>query len=180
VVAIGRLVPVKNFQRLIGILARVHEKIPELETIIVGEGRERSSLQARLADLGAHSYVSLPGRLGAEELLDLYRRAWVVASTSTREGWGLTLSEAAACATPAVATRIPGHVDAIDDGVTGMLVETDADFELQFESLLGDALLRRRLGRAASEHVAALTWETTAKGALAALAAETKRRARLR
>ena len=48
VVAVGRLVPVKNFSRLIAILARVHEAVPGLETIIVGEGRERSNLEASI------------------------------------------------------------------------------------------------------------------------------------
>ncbi len=168
-VAVGRLVPVKNFPRLIGILGRVHDKIPELETVIVGEGRERSSLQARIRELGAQRYVSLPGRLSSDQLVDLYRRAWVVASTSTREGWGLTLSEAAACGTPAVATRIPGHVDAVDHGLTGMLADSDEDFERHLETVLGDPLLRRRLGRAARERVAPLTWEATARGTLAAL-----------
>ncbi|MGA3216040.1 MAG: glycosyltransferase family 4 protein [Acidimicrobiales bacterium] len=172
VVAIGRLVPVKNFPRLIAILARVHDKIPALETVIVGEGRERSGLEAMLHDLGAESYVSLPGRLSGNDLVELYRRAWVVASTSTREGWGLTVSEAAACATPAVATRIPGHVDAIDDGITGMLADSDEDFELKLEAVLGDPLLRRRLGRAASERVTPLTWEATARGTLAALVSD--------
>ena len=176
VVAVGRLVPVKNFPRLIGILGRVHEKIPDLETIIVGEGMERSSLQALLRELGADSYVSLPGRVSSNELVDIYRRAWVVASTSTREGWGLTLSEAAACGTPAVASRIPGHVSAIEHGATGLLADGDDDFERQLETLLRDPLLRRRLGRAASEHVAPLTWEATARGTLAALVADAQRR----
>ena len=169
VVAIGRLVPVKNFPRLLSILARVHERMPELESVIVGEGRERSGLQSKLRELGAEGYISLPGRVSADELVDLYRRAWVVASTSTREGWGLTVSEAAACATPAVATRIPGHVDAIDDGVTGMLADSDDEFEHKLETILRDPMLRRRLGRAASERVAPLTWEATARGTLAAL-----------
>jgi glycosyltransferase involved in cell wall biosynthesis len=177
VVAIGRLVPVKNFGSLVGMLAQVHEEIPELEAVIVGEGRERSSLNDKLAELGAHSYVSLPGRLGAEELLDLYRRAWVVVSASRREGWGLTLSEAAACATPAIATRIAGHLDAIDHGVTGLLVDSQGDFVRELKRLLCDPLLRRRLGRAAAEHVAPLTWEATARGTLSALAAEVTRKA---
>jgi len=176
VVAVGRLVPVKNFPRLIGILARVHEKLPDLETVIVGEGMERSSLQARLRELGADRYVSLPGRVSSDELVDLYRRAWVVASTSVREGWGMTVSEAAACGTPAVATRIPGHVDVIDHGITGMLADRDDDFERQLETLLGDAMLRRRLGRAAAARVAPLTWEATARGTLAALVADARSR----
>jgi glycosyltransferase involved in cell wall biosynthesis len=178
VVAVGRLVPVKNFPRLIGILARVHERVPDLETIIVGEGSERSSLQTRLRELGAEGYVSMPGRLSADQVVDLYRRAWVVASTSVREGWGMTVSEAAACGTPAVATRIPGHVDAIDHGVTGILADRDDEFESHLEALLSDSLLRRRLGRAACEHVAPLTWEATARGTLAALVADARSRAR--
>ena len=176
VVAVGRLVPVKNFPRLIEILARVHERIPDLETVIVGEGMERSSLQARLRELGADGYVSLPGRVSSEELVEVYRRAWVVASTSVREGWGMTVSEAAACGTPAIATRIPGHIDVIDHGITGMLVDRDDDFERQLETLLGDPLLRRRLGRAAAARVAPLTWEATARGTLAALVADAESR----
>ena len=162
VVAVGRLVPVKNFPRLVGILARVRERIPDLEAIIVGEGMERTSLEARLREVGADGYVSLPGRVSPGELVHLYRRAWVVASTSVREGWGMTVSEAAACGTPAVATRIPGHIDVIDHGITGMLADRDDEFEGQLETLLTDPLLRRRLGQAAAARVAPLTWEATA------------------
>jgi len=79
---------VKNFPRLIGVLARAHETIPELEAVIVGEGRERSGLQARVRELGAESYVSLPGRLTPDELVELYRRAWVVTSSSIRKAGG--------------------------------------------------------------------------------------------
>ena len=57
------------------------------------------------------------------ELVAWYRRAWVVASSSQREGWGMTLTEAAACGTPAVATAIAGHADAVLDGESGLLVE---------------------------------------------------------
>ncbi len=178
VVAVGRLVPVKNFRRLIEILARVHERIPDLEAVIVGEGIERSGLEVRLQELGADTYVHLPGRVGRSELVDLYRRAWVVASTSIREGWGMTVSEAAACETPAVATRIPGHVDAIDHGLTGMLADLDEDFEQELELLLRDPMLRRRLGRAAADRAVSLTWGATARGTLAALATEARRRPR--
>jgi glycosyltransferase involved in cell wall biosynthesis len=176
VVAVGRLVPVKNFLRLIDILARVHDRIPSLEAVIVGEGSERSGLEARLREIGADGYVSLPGRVGPIELVDLYRRAWVVASTSVREGWGMTVSEAAACETTAVATRIPGHIDAIDHGITGMLGDRDDELEHQLEAVLGDPMLRRRLGRAAAARATPLTWEATALGTLAALVADLRRR----
>ena len=54
-------------------------------------------------------------------MVDLYRRAWVLASTSAREGWGMTITEAAACGTPAVVSDVAGHADAVVDGETGML-----------------------------------------------------------
>ena len=48
--------------------------------------------------------------------VDLYRRAWVLASASAREGWGMTVTEAAACGTPAVVSDVAGHADAVVDG----------------------------------------------------------------
>ena len=69
-------------------------------------------------------WIELVGRLSEDELLDVYRRAWVLVSTSQREGWGMTITEAAACGTPAVVTRIAGHSDAVVHGVTGILVDT--------------------------------------------------------
>ena len=67
--------------------------------------------------------------------------------------------------------------DAIEDGVTGVLADSDEDFEGALKRLLGDPLLRRRLGRAACERALSLTWENTARGTLAVLAAEARRRA---
>ena len=93
------------------------------EAVIIGEGYERPALEALRDELGATDWVSLPGRVDDEELVSWYRRAWVVASSSQREGWGMTLTEAAACGTPAVATAIAGHADAVLDGESGLLVD---------------------------------------------------------
>ena len=85
----------------------------------------------------------------------------------------MTITEAAACGTPAVATRIAGHADAIVDGVTGLLV----DDRTGLVTALDRVLARRRVGalRSAtppgSTHVA-ITWAATATGTLEVLAAE--------
>ena len=97
-------------------------------------------------------------------LLALYRSAWVVASSSLREGWGMTLTEAAACATPAVATDIAGHRDAVVDGETGLLVGDDAELGAALAKVLADDALRTRLGRAARRRAEPLTWPRTAAG----------------
>jgi glycosyltransferase involved in cell wall biosynthesis len=116
-----------------------------------------------------------------EELIDLYRRAWVVASASAREGWGMTITEAAACGTPAVATRIAGHQDAVVDGTSGLLVDTTAGLGAALDRVLSDRAERERLSAGALEHASRFTWEATALDTLAVLADDAlRRRARRR
>ncbi len=172
VVAVGRLVPVKRFDALLRSLAEVKAAHPGLQAVIIGEGYERPALEALLHELEATDWVSLPGRVEDEQLVDWYRRAWVVASTSQREGWGMTLTEAAACGTPAVATAIAGHADAVLDGESGLLVEDLADFPAALGRLLDDDVLRSRLAKGAVARARWFTWDATARRALEALAEE--------
>ena len=182
VVAVGRLVPVKRFDLLLRALSQAKASLPGLQAVIIGEGYERCALEALRAQLGAEDWVRLPGRVGDDELVSWYRRAWVVASISQREGWGMSLTEAAACGTPAVATAIAGHADAVLDGESGLLVgrttsDGVGDFAVALAQVLTDDLLRGRLSRGALAHAGRFTWDATARRALEALAAETNRRA---
>lgn len=176
VAAVGRLVPVKRFDLLISALVRLKARHPHLEAVLAGEGYERARLEAAVAAAGAGDWISLPGRLPDHELVDLYRRAWVVASASSHEGWGMTITEAGACGTPAVATRIAGHADAIEHGRSGLLVSGAAELEAGLDAVLSDPALRARLSRGAQARAAELTWEATARGTLEVLATETLRR----
>lgn len=175
VVAVGRLVPVKRFDLLIAAAAQAREKIPELRLRILGEGYERDALERLVEELDARSWVELPGRVDDDELVDAYRQAWLVASTSLREGWGMTLTEAAACGTPAVATRITGHADAVIDGRTGLLVD-DVEVATALVELLDDPARRAAMGAAALRRAAELTWERTAHELLSILAGQVHRR----
>jgi glycosyltransferase involved in cell wall biosynthesis len=173
VVAVGRLVPVKRFDLLIDALVAVKQRLPELRAVIVGEGYERESLEARLRETRADDWISLSGHLTDQELVELYRSAWVIASASAREGWGMTLSEAAACGTPAVATRIAGHLDAVAEGQSGLLTgEGREDLSAALARVLGDDDLRTRLSAGAREQAARYTWGATALGTLDVLARE--------
>ncbi len=138
--------PVKRFDRLIRAAVAARETTPDLELVIVGTGPLRHELDALVDGLGAQDWVRLVGRVSDDELLDLYRRAWVVASSSIREGWNMTLTEAAACGTPAVATRIAGHVDAVADDHSGLLADDDADLARHLAAVTSDPALRDRLG----------------------------------
>jgi glycosyltransferase involved in cell wall biosynthesis len=170
VVAVGRLVPVKRFDLFIEAMVALRQVHPTLEAVIVGEGYERPLLEEQIAAADAGHWISLPGRLPDAELVKAYQRAWVVASTSSHEGWGMTLTEAAACGTPAVATRIPGHEDAIIDDQSGFLVSTLPEMIDAIGSILANPMLRRRLSQGALRRVEGMTWERAAFLALEALA----------
>jgi glycosyltransferase involved in cell wall biosynthesis len=87
------------------------------------------------------------------------------------EGWGLTLTEAAACGTPTVATDIRGHRSSVVDGVTGLLAPLD-DLGPTLAKVLTDHDLRRDLADAALARAKTLTWDASAVGILRALHAQ--------
>lgn len=179
IVAVGRLVPVKRHDLLIRAAAVARRSVPDLTLTIVGEGYERERLYAVIAELGAEPWVRLVGRVSEEDLVPLYQEAWVAASASAREGWGLSLTEAAACGTPAVASRIAGHSDAVHDGVSGLLVPSRADdLGAALARVLQDDALRSRLRAGALERASTLSWETTALGIMRTLAGQAARHRR--
>ena len=131
---VGRLSAEKGVLELV-------EACAGLPFVVVGDGPLRSRVP------GAVGFVP-PGELGP-----WYERAAVVVAPSRREGYGVVPREAMAWARPVVATAVGGLVDAVEDGVTGLLVPPGdaAALRSAVERLLGDAELRARLGAAARE-----------------------------
>jgi glycosyltransferase involved in cell wall biosynthesis len=171
VVSVGRLAPVKRHEELIGAALVARRSIPDLELVIVGDGPLMPALRTLVADRGARRWITLAGKVSDSELVELYRRAWLVASASLAEGWGLTLTEAAACATPAVATDIAGHRASVVPGVTGELVPLDR-LGPALADLLADGERRARLAAGALCRSRQLTWDESARRILAALHAQ--------
>jgi len=175
VLAVGRLAPVKRFDRLIRAAAIARGTSPDLRLVIAGVGPLRHELQDLIDGLGAQEWATLVGRVSDDELLGLYRRAWAVASSSVREGWNMTLTEAAACATPAIATRIAGQVDAVAEGVSALLADDGDELAQHLSAVTSDPGLRDRLGAGALEHATRFTWDATARAILSALGEEAER-----
>lgn len=175
-VVVGRFAPVKRIELAIDAIVEARREIGDLEAHLVGDGPLRDDYLARIARHGAGDFIHLVGYADRPRLLDEYREAWLVLSASLAEGWGLTLTEAAACGTPAVASDIPGHRCSVVDGVTGLLAEPAA-LGAALVRVLGDDRLRRSLGDAALARAETLTWEASATGVLAALHGEVTRRA---
>jgi glycosyltransferase involved in cell wall biosynthesis len=175
VVAVGRLMPAKHFDDIIRLLAPLRERLPGLEVVIVGEGDERPKLESEIRRLGAFDFVRLAGRISDDELISLYQRAWLLTAASEAEGWGMTITEAAACGTPAVVTDIGGHRDAVEAGVSGELVPL-TDLGVAIEAVLTDTDRLSDLRRGALARAERLTWEATALATYRELADDAVRR----
>ena len=175
VVAVGRLMPAKRFDHLIRAAAVARRTVPRLRLVIVGDGYERLELERVAREVGGEDWVTLRGRCSDEDLVELYRQAWVLASASSHEGWGMSITEAAACGTPAVVTDIAGHRDAVDQDVTGILCEGPEALGPALADLLGDRERRCRMSEAALERAEEFTWASTATGLMELLADEATR-----
>lgn len=169
VVVVGRLAPVKRQRVALDALAAVRDDVPDLHVDLVGDGPDRPLVERWIADHRASSWVRLHGRVTDDDLLDAYRRAWLVVSASHAEGWGMSLTEGGACATPCVATDIAGHRGAALDGVTGRLVPLDG-LAGAITDVLTDHALRRAMAAAAVEHARGLSWTAVASRHLDLLA----------
>jgi glycosyltransferase involved in cell wall biosynthesis len=176
VVAVARLMPQKGLSDLITAVVRTKREVPDLEVVIVGDGPHRARFERERDAAGAQGWIRFAGRTSDDELVDWYRRAWVVCSASRREGFGLTLTEAAACGTPVVATRIPGHVDAVAEGRSGLLATGTDELGDELAHLLLDHELRAKMGMASLEHAQAFRSEASATALLHALADDADRR----
>ena len=162
VVAVGRLVSVKRFDLLISAFVEVHKVIPTAQFVIVSEGYLRTELERQIADANAREWILLPGRISDEALRELYQRAWVLTSNSLREGWGMTITEAAACATPCVVTDIAGHRDAVIANKSGILVGEHESLASALSILLNSPDELTRLSAGALKFARTLTWDAVA------------------
>jgi len=176
VLAVGRLVPHKRVEDLLTLMPGLLQRVPDARLVVVGEGYHRATLESLARDLGLGHAVEFRRAVSREDLVAAYREAWVVTSASIAEGWGMTITEAAACGTPAVVSRIGGHVDAVIDGETGLLADHPDELARHLAGVLTDPSLRQRLGAAAQERAATLSWGSTAQAILSALADDGERR----
>ena len=159
VAVVGRLVPHKQVEHAIDAAVALQAELPTLRLHVVGSGWWEAELAAYVEKVGAGDLVVLEGHVTEEHKHEVYERAWVLALHSLKEGWGLVIGEAGMHATPAVAYRAAGGTqESIEDGHSGLLVDTQAEFTDALRRLLTDTELRRRLSSGALEVSHRFTW----------------------
>ena len=166
--SVGYLIRQKGHETAVRALPRLVKEWPSLRYVIVGDGPEKNRLETVAAELGVASNVTFLGRVPEAELLEAYRSADVYVQPSivvdgVTEGYGISFVEAGAAGLPVVGGRCGGVVEAVVDGVTGLLVTPgdESDFVRAVSSLLRDDDLRRRMGDAGKRLAEERTWDKT-------------------
>jgi glycosyltransferase involved in cell wall biosynthesis len=158
---LGRLKRAKRPMHLIEAFKIVKKEIPEAWLWVVGDGYLRNRLE-RTAGKG----VEFLGYVSEKEKIDLLSRAWVLVNPSVREGWGINILEANACATPCIAYDVPGLRDSIVDGKTGLLIKNEPDTKTLGRAvveLLKNDKLRKKLGENALKWSKNFSWDKSAE-----------------
>jgi glycosyltransferase involved in cell wall biosynthesis len=122
---VGRLEPYKRVDVLLRAAVRLIGSFPELSIVLIGRGSDQPRLEGLAKQLGLEARTRFTGFVSDDERDALLAQSRVCVCPSEKEGWGLTVIEANAVATPVVASDAPGLRDSVRSGETGFLVPTD-------------------------------------------------------
>ena len=161
---LGRLKRYKRVDLPIRAVATLRGEGLPVRLIVAGTGDHEPALRSLVAELGIEDAVEFRGFVSEEEKIELFRRAWVHVLASPKEGWGITVIEAAACGTPTIASDSPGLRDSVVHGETGLLVPHGdvAALAGAVRRMVGEQELREALGRQARTFAERFTWDRAA------------------
>ncbi|MGW0559681.1 glycosyltransferase family 4 protein [Streptomyces sp. NPDC003016] len=156
IVAAGRLVEIKRYDRLLDAFAKIAPQYPDWSLRIYGRGTQKQFLRRRIDELGLYDRVRLMGAVSPIE--PEWAKGAIAAVSSDGESFGMTIVEAMHCGVPVVATDCPhGPGEIISDGRDGVLVPLEGGsdaFARALASLMQDAGRRSAMADAAREKAA--------------------------
>ncbi len=160
ILAAGRFVPRKGFDRLIRMLPKLREACGDVVLLLAGFGKDERELRSQAEKIGMAPHVKFVIAPDQAALAAQYWACDVFAlpireSKNDVEGFGVVFLEAAFFGKPVVSTRTGGVPEAVQHGVTGLLADplSEQDFSDKLIRVLNDPEFARRLGLAGRERV---------------------------
>jgi glycosyltransferase involved in cell wall biosynthesis len=159
---VGNIKRYKNVDHLLSAFALAKKRVPNLRLVVDGDGYYKNHIVQLAERLGLDG-VSFVHPLIGEEKVRLFGRSWALCVTSVVEGWGLVITEAAACGTPSIAYNSGASSEAVVDGETGLLVRYGDIKNLaeKIELVATDPRLREALSLGAIQYSQKFDWERT-------------------
>lgn len=166
---LNRVVRYKNVDDLIKAFKLAKEKVPTAKLLIAGcrGGGYELKLRKLVKKLNLKDVEFYPFVVG-DQKKKLLQSSWVHVLPSTKEGWGISVIEAAASGTPTVGYHVHGLRDSVKNGETGLLVpyRDIKSLAKEIEKLLIDDELRKRLSKNCVKWSKRFTWNMTAQQSL--------------
>ena len=170
-VSVGRLVERKGIDHVLKALPAVLQAHPDVHFVVVGDGPYRPRLEEIAREEGVEDHVTFAGSVPADTLVDHYALGDLFVMPNRRladgdtEGFGLVFLEANACGKPVIGGRAGGAVEAIQDGVSGLLVDgwSVAEIADAITRVLGDSTLYRKLQDGGLGLAGASGWDSRAR-----------------
>ncbi len=135
---VGRLVQRKGHDQVFRALPEIIQKFPDVLYCVVGIGEDESLLRAEVARLRLENYVRFMGKINEEDLVRLYNACEIflmpsreIAEGGHMEGFGIVYLEANACKKPVLGGNSGGVKEAVQDGITGWLVNPESPSEIR-------------------------------------------------
>ena len=152
---VARIAAHKGIDTALLVLDVLRHEFPDLKYAVVGSGVKLGEYEALARRLGVGNRVRFLTSVPDADLPGLYNCAELYLGVSRPvelmiEGFGISLSEAAACGIPVIGGRNGGIPDAVREGETGLLVDATSTAEVTeaVRLLLKDRELAQRLGQA--------------------------------
>lgn len=140
-VSVMRLAPRKRLTPLLRIVEMAHRSLlgtVHLRLTIIGDGPERAAAQRFIRSRGLTGVVDLAGRLGADQIREVFAHSDVFVQPSVKESFGLAALEARSAGLPVLARAQTGTSHFIRDGVEGVLVSSDREMTQALIALARD------------------------------------------
>lgn len=171
VVAAGRMVERKGFDKLVEAWPKVLQLVPDAHLFLAGTGPVTGQIAETVEQNGLQECVHQLGFVPDDQLIALYQAADLFVMPNRTlpdgdtEGFGLVFLEAAAAGTMSIGGDAGGAVDAILDGETGLLIngENCDDISRSVSRVLLDDEMRERMARAAKIHAEKNDWHSKAQ-----------------
>lgn len=170
---VGRLAPSKRVEHIIQAFAQFcrQTRVGQLELIGTGQKRYEATLERLALRLSVRDRVQFLGRVSTAEKHRLMAGATAILLTSVREGWGLVVSEANACGTPAIVYDVPGLRDSVRNEATGLVVAPEpTNLYLAMDRLIRDGPLYNRLVSEGKRWSKTLSFDDSANAVVRTLA----------
>ncbi len=161
ILVVSRLEPRKNVAEAIEAFAELPKGSCQLD--IAGDGSERHALVELAKKLGVEDRVHFLGRVSSDALPEIYGDASIFLTTSSSEGFGLSLLEAMSSSCACIASNLPTHRALIERGVTGMIYSSRAALVSMMRELCESPDKAERLGAAAREAAKRHSWDNVAQ-----------------